>query len=363
MCRYEFSCIQFAPGDRLEHYLSKDHQETASERLKSILKSSPAPIPSTTSECDEEQNSVAHTIEIFAKTTEIIQEDRQRIRAGLSQQLESTEKIASVTAPLKTSVEAIENELNALQLNMIILREQCRSFKERATDLQSVSYDGTTIWKILGVCEKISKCFTVTALRRFHHYLSLSEDALSERQTSIYSSPFFSSPTGYKMCARLYFNGDGNARRTHISLFFVLMLGPHDSLLEFPFSYKVTFCLFDQSGAQKHIIDSFRPDPKSNSFQRPQGLMNIASGIPKFAPLGMITQAGTPYVKNDTMFIRVAVDFQNLPRKMLLYRLSLNPALPMHFQQRMIAEEIQRTGSQLSEPTPATSIVEPVIKS
>ncbi|CAF4939818.1 unnamed protein product, partial [Rotaria sp. Silwood1] len=48
-------------------------------------------------------------------------------------------------------------------------------------------------------------------------------DAESERQTSIYSPPFYSSPTGYKMRARLYLNGDGNARRIHMSLFFVLM--------------------------------------------------------------------------------------------------------------------------------------------
>lgn len=314
-------------------------------------------------ESDDEQNPIANTIEIFAKTIEVIREDRQRIRAGSSQQLESVETVASATALLKISVEATENQLNAIQLNMSIQREQFRSFKERVTNLHSVSYDGTTIWKILGVREKISKCFTVTALRRFHHRLSLPGDALSERQTSIYSSPFFSSPTGYKMCARLYLNGDGNARRTHISLFFVLMLGPHDSLLLFPFSYKVTFCLFDQSGAQKHIIDSFRPDPKSNSFQRPQGLMNIASGIPKFGPLEMITKEGTLYVKNDTMFIRVAVDFENLPRKMVLYGFSLNPALPMHVQQCMIAEEIQRTGSELSEHTPATGVVKHVIKS
>ncbi|CAF1268813.1 unnamed protein product [Rotaria sordida] len=48
-------------------------------------------------------------------------------------------------------------------------------------------------------------------------------DAQSERQTSIYSPRFYSSPTGYKMRTHLYLYGDGNARRTHISLFFVLM--------------------------------------------------------------------------------------------------------------------------------------------
>ena len=72
-------------------------------------------------------------------------------------------------------------------------------------------------------------------------------DAQSERQTSIYSPPFYSSPTGYKMRGRLYLHGDGNARRTHMSIFFVLMRGLNDSILKFPFNYKVTFCLYDQT--------------------------------------------------------------------------------------------------------------------
>jgi hypothetical protein len=44
-------------------------------------------------------------------------------------------------------------------------------------------------------------------------------DALSERQTSMYSPPFYSSPTGYKMCARLYLQDDGNAQHTHLFVF------------------------------------------------------------------------------------------------------------------------------------------------
>jgi hypothetical protein len=171
-------------------------------------------------------------------------------------------------------------------------------------------------------------------------------DAQSERQTSIYSPPFYSSPTGYKMRARLYLHGDGNARRTHMSLFFVLMRGPNDAILKFPFNYKVTFCLYDQTPQVRHIIDSFRPDIKSNSFQRPRSEMNIASGIPKFFPLAMIQQEGNPYVRDDTMFIKVMVDFGDMPKTLLPYALSLNPGLPMHIQQTMIKLEAERRAQQ-----------------
>ncbi len=145
------------------------------------------------------------------------------------------------------------------------------------------------------------------------------------------------------MCARLYLHGDGNARRTHMSLFFVLMRSEHDKILKFPFSYKVTFCLYDQSDAQKHIIDSFRPDIRSNSFQRPRSDMNIAIGIPKFCPLATIQREGNPYVRDDTMFIKVMVDFGDMSKTLLSYALSLNPGIPTIIQQTMIQEEEKRT--------------------
>ena len=167
-------------------------------------------------------------------------------------------------------------------------------------------------------------------------------DAQSERQTSIYSPPFYSSPTGYKMCARLYLHGDGNARRTHMSLFFVLMRGPNDAILKFPFNYKVIFCLLDQTLQRRHISGSFLPDTRTTSFERPQSEMNIAIGIPKFFPLARIQQKSNPYVRDDIMFIKVIVNFDDIPKTLLPYALSLNPGLPMLVRQLMIKHEAER---------------------
>ncbi|CAF1254458.1 unnamed protein product [Rotaria magnacalcarata] len=151
-------------------------------------------------------------------------------------------------------------------------------------------------------------------------------DAQSERQTSIYSPPFYSSPNGYKMRARLYLNGDGNARRTHMSMFFVLMRSLNDQILKFPFNYKVTFCLYDRTPAQRHVIDSFRPDIKSSSFQRPRTDMNIANGIPKFFH----------WKRFNKREIRM---FEMIPCSS---KLCLNPGLPMHVQQAKIRGEMAR---------------------
>jgi hypothetical protein len=70
--------------------------------------------------------------------------------------------------------------------------------------------------------------------------------------------------------------------------------------------------------------------------------MNIASGIPKFFPLAMIEQEGNPYVRDDTMFIKVMVDFGDMPKTLLPYALSLNPGIPINIQKLMITEKKRR---------------------
>ena len=117
---------------------------------------------------------------------------------------------------------------------------------------------------------------------------------------------------GYKMCARIYLNGDGMGNNSHLSLFFVVMRGPFDGLLQWPFKQKVTLTLLNQAG-KKPVSDSFRPDPNSSSFQRPgRREMNIASGCPMFIRLEHLLNGG--FDKDDCIHVRVVVDVSDLPK-------------------------------------------------
>ena len=111
------------------------------------------------------------------------------------------------------------------------------------------------------------------------------------------------------MCLRLYPNGDGMGRGTHVSLFFVLMRSPSDATLSWPFRQKVTLSLLDQTG-NDHILESFRPDPSSSSFKRPVSDMNIASECPMF--VCQSTLETSKYVVDDVMFIKATVDASGL---------------------------------------------------
>jgi len=162
--------------------------------------------------------------------------------------------------------------------------------QENVRQQESSSYDGQLLWKI-------------------SDYARRRNDAVTEQQVSLYSPCFYTSRHGYKMCAGLYLNGDGKGRGTHISVFFVVMRGEYDALLRWPFRQKVTFMLLDQDNVE-HVIDTFKPDPNSCSFERPRRETNIASGCPMFCSLDELNNHA--YIRDDTMFIKVIVDITDL---------------------------------------------------
>lgn len=73
---------------------------------------------------------------------------------------------------------------------------------------------------------------------------------------------------------------------------------------------QVTLMLLDQNN-KEHIIDAFRPDVSSSSFQRPVSDMNIASGCPLFCPLSKLDSKNS-YIRDDTIFIKAIVDLNGL---------------------------------------------------
>ncbi|KGL83123.1 TNF receptor-associated factor 2, partial [Tinamus guttatus] len=153
---------------------------------------------------------------------------------------------------------------------------------------EQASYDGVFLWKITDVGRKL-------------------QDSVTGRTVSLYSPAFYTAKYGYKVCLRIYLNGDGTGKGTHVSLFFVVMKGDYDALLPWPFRHKVTFMLLDQNN-REHIIDAFRPDLTSASFQRPVSDMNVASGCPMFLPLSKLQSPKYAYVKEDTLFLKCIIE-------------------------------------------------------
>jgi hypothetical protein len=161
-------------------------------------------------------------------------------------------------------------------------------------------------------------------------------------ESVITSPPFYTSPDGYKMCVRLYLNGNGIGQSTHISIFLILMRGDYDAILKWPFDFQIIFGLYDLTNQTNHIIESFQSDGGSICFQRPLGEMNIATGLDKFIPRSKIQQDHSPYIFEDSIYIKVMIRKNPIPKSILAKVMNIDPGLPMHIQEEIIEKEIER---------------------
>ena len=191
---------------------------------------------------------------------------------------------------VQETVRRVERRIESIEHTLALRNVTLADLEEYVRQQEFSSYDGQLLWKI-----------TEFARRR--------NEAVSGQQISFYSPCFYTSRYGYKMCARIYLNGDGMGRGTHISVFFVIMRGQYDALLRWPFRQKVTFMLLDQDNVE-HVIDAFRPDPNSSSFHRPRRETNIASGCPMFCSLTELNNHA--YIRDDTLFLKIFVDTSDL---------------------------------------------------
>uniref|UniRef100_A0A8D0BU56 MATH domain-containing protein n=1 Tax=Salvator merianae TaxID=96440 RepID=A0A8D0BU56_SALMN len=180
--------------------------------------------------------------------------------------------------------EKVEQQESLLTLKDVMIN----SLASRIHLLEQTSYDGRFLWKVQEV-----------GLR--------TQEAQTGSRPAIYSPPFYTSRYGYKLCLKLFLNGDGTGAGSHLSLFLVLMKGEYDFQLTWPFRHKVTFTLLDQV-KKHHVSTSFRPLESSSSFQRPVSETNVASGLPEFCPLTLLHNLRTGYICNDTLVIQAVID-------------------------------------------------------
>lgn len=205
----------------------------------------------------------------------------------------TNEVLQQENSKFKELIKEYKSICHDLHRTLALTQVNLLTIEEKMKNLESTSYDGTLLWKIKNVNERM-------------------QDAKNGRQTSFYSPPFYTQRNGYKLCARIYLNGDGSGRNTHISLFFVILKGEYDALLSWPFKQKCSFILLDQSSARENISDAFRPDPNSASFQQPTSEMNLASGLPLFCPISKLLENSRAYFKDNTMFLKIIVDTKDL---------------------------------------------------
>lgn len=184
-------------------------------------------------------------------------------------------------------------EIDTTRTEVRSIRVALASIERRIDILETTSQNGIFIWKIDRVYQR-------------------KEEAERGDVVSLYSPPFSTSQHGYRMCMRVYLNGDGAGKGEYVSLFLVLMQSDHDELLQWPFMCKVSLYLLPQESpdSAKVIKQSFMPNKDSASFKMPTSSFNLASGFPKFAHKRTLNDP--IYIKNGTLFFKCRVDTANI---------------------------------------------------
>jgi hypothetical protein len=168
------------------------------------------------------------------------------------------------------------------------------SLEERLIQQEKTSYDGTLLWCLTSVRQKI-------------------RESCASRQKNFFSPVFYTSRDGYRLTCKLYLNGDGQAFNEFVSIYLVILRGNFDALLSWPFKQKCSFVLVDKQDAKRSVCDSFKPDPKTvGSFKRPITEMNVPAGLPFFVPLKTFNGTDGDFYNDDSMFIKVKVDTSDI---------------------------------------------------
>ena len=115
-------------------------------------------------------------------------------------------------------------------------------------------------------------------------------------------SPVYAIPNGYHFQLRVYLDGDGIGKKSHLSAFFCLVKGENDDMLKWPFSLRVQITLSGM-GRHKDVSEIFKPDRKSSSFQKPQTKRNTATGRPTFVSHNDVKK----YIFGDKLYFKCII--------------------------------------------------------
>ncbi|CAF3302025.1 unnamed protein product [Rotaria socialis] len=222
----------------------------------------------------------------------------QSVKNELIQQNQIIEQLRLEEKSLQSKLLKRERDLTRVSVELQLFKGELYQLrKEFELSKSSVHNDGTYLWRI----DNIQQLF---------------RNAKNSSQPLFIVSPsFYTSKYGYRLSLKLYLNGDKTTQDKYLSLYVTMMRGEYDSLLDWPFKYPITLCLYDRSAQKDHVVHTVTPDLDSESFKQPKMDANKSGGIPEFCPLWRIFNKEFGYVQQDTMYVKAFVDFNIYPAK------------------------------------------------
>ena len=164
---------------------------------------------------------------------------------GLERRIETLESSGGGDARLRNEVSEMKVKIRDVTSECSNLRERNMSLERQLRDMKSIidrsqsrldQIDESLALNTVKITDMESQrdprfkqgnihSHNGTLLWKIESYQRKRQDAINGVKTALYSPAFYSAQFGYKMCAKIYMNGDGFGKGSHLSLFFVVMRG------------------------------------------------------------------------------------------------------------------------------------------
>ena len=129
-----------------------------------------------------------------------------------------------------------------------------------------------------------------------------------------YSEPFLAFNEGYQVCLRVYADGFGDGKATHVSVFLHVMKGAHDNKLEqsghWPlrgiFTIEILNQLSDEDHYSRKMVFNAHTDDDSTKRVVESNTAITGWGLHQFIPHDTLLNSDSGYLKNDTLYFRIS---------------------------------------------------------
>ena len=142
---------------------------------------------------------------------------------------------------------------------------------------------------------------------KYNQIFALPDYKKKKETNTIFQFPsFYTHPNGYHMALRVYANGQGDAKSTHVTVFVEILKGKYDAELKWPFTGEVTFTLLNQLEDKSHHTDTMTLFADYNTH------IGSTRGKDLIQHSELTQSANTQYLKDDTLYFRLSVEVANL---------------------------------------------------
>ena len=249
----------------------------------------------------------------------------QQLEKRMSQVTEQNTVLTKTVEKMNSNLKMVSETVNALKKELDILKDEpgqpqipvlgaggklkrdVEEFKSKISNLQDKNQDlsKSVVDMDLKIQLQENKTLNGELIWKIDNVDFRMTQARSGKVVALHSAPSYTKQYEYKYCTRLYLQGDGMGRSTHVSLFFVVMKSEYDQLLNWPMQKRITFELINHVNEAENVIESFVSNPRSSSFQRPTNNMNVASGCPMFISIERFLTRG--FVVDNCAYIKTTV--------------------------------------------------------